>query len=204
MRFSTKRQPAEPLLTRVAGSLRRLASRKTRALRAAIVVLGMTGALVAATAGPASASVIAMSDSFEGPDAFVNWHFTHTGTGVGGFSSLQTRTGTRDAFLAMQSEGFSSVGRTVHLTHPQHCVAAIWVNPASSYQLVNFEIIEPTSFTYVALKSMTLSPSAPYTQFGVEWFNGPADVLVRVSLIGNGPGTTVSAWVDDLGINCFY
>jgi hypothetical protein len=168
------------------------------ALALAVVGLLMLGA-------PPASAALTIFDSFEPLPAPQNWSFSHTGLGTGGFSNLEVRTGTRDAFISMRDNGFSSVSRHVFLSHPQNCSASIWVNPGpigSPFQLVNFEIIEPSTFTYIALKSATLSSSAPYTKFSTSWVNSPTHFLVRVSIIGNGPGTTVAAWVDDLSLVC--
>jgi hypothetical protein len=174
-----------------------------RTARAALAALALAVGLLLTSSSPASAAV-SIFDSFEPPPAPQNWSFTHSGDGAGGFSNLQVRTGVRDAFIVIRGNGFSSVGRNVFLSHPQNCSASIWVNPAPNggFQPVNFEIINPQTFTYIALKSVTLSSSAPYTKLSTSWTNSPTFFLVRVSVVGNGPGTTVSAWVDDLTVNC--
>jgi hypothetical protein len=164
------------------------------------VLLGLTAALLVGTATPASAAIITVQDGFEGTQA-ANWSFTHVGDGTGGLSSLQTHNGVRDGFISMRSAGFSSVGRRVQLPSTTSCTAGIWVNPVLATQQINFEIIEPNSFTYVALKTVVLSGSAPYTFVSTQWNHGPTDILVRVSLIGVN-GTQLAAWVDDLGILC--
>jgi hypothetical protein len=171
-------------------------------LRAGVmaVLLGLTAALFGMTASPASAAIITVQDGFEGTQA-ANWSFSHVGDGTGGLSSLQTHTGVRDGFLSMRSAGFSSVGRRVNLPPTTNCTAGIHVNPVLATQQINFEIIEPSSFTYVALKTVVLSGDAPYTFVSTQWSHGPTNVLVRVSLIGNG-STQLGAWVDDLGILC--
>lgn len=169
-------------------------------VRALAVLLGLTTALLVGTAAPASAAIITVQDGFEGAQA-ANWSFTHVGDGTGGISTLQARTGAQDGFISMRSTGFSSVGRRVFLPPTTSCTAGIWVNPVLANQQINFEIIEPNSFTYVALQTVVLSGSAPYTFISTSWNHGPTDVLVRVSLIGVN-GTTLAAWVDDLGILC--
>jgi hypothetical protein len=57
-------------------------------------------------------------------------------------------------------------------------------------------------WAYIKVKSVTLSSSAPYTKLSTSWVNSPTFFRVRVSMVGNGPGTTVSAWVDDLSVTC--
>jgi hypothetical protein len=174
--------------------------RATGRAGAVAVLLGLTAALLAGTASPASAAMITVRDGFEGAQG-ANWSFTHVGDGTGGLSSLQTHTGVRDGFISMRSAGFSSVGRRVSLPPTTSCTAGIWVNPVLATQQINFEIIEPHSFTYVALRTVVLSGSAPYTFVSTQWNHGPTDILVRVSLIGVN-GTQLGTWVDDLGILC--
>ncbi|MBE1487139.1 hypothetical protein [Plantactinospora soyae] len=185
----------------VPATAQRSTGRPARRVGAVAVLLGLTAALLAGTASPASAAIITVRDGFEGTQA-ANWSFSHVGNGTGGLSSLQTHTGVRDGFISMRSAGFSSVGRRVQLPATTSCTAGIWVNPVLATQQINFEIIEPNSFTYVALKTVVLSGSAPYTFVSTQWNHGPRDVLVRVSLIGNSNGTQLGTWVDDLGILC--
>ncbi len=173
-----------------------------RTLRTVFVAVALAMGLVAVSAGPASAAV-SIFDSFEPPPAPQNWSFTHSGDGAGGFSSLQVRSGVRDAFISIRGNGFSSVGRNVFLSHPQNCSASVWVNPAPTggFQLINFEIITP-QFQYIALQTKTLDANAPYTKFSTSWTNSPTHFVVRISVVGNGPGTTVAAWVDDVSVSC--
>ncbi|WP_326557682.1 hypothetical protein [Micromonospora sp. NBC_01796] len=176
-------------------------SRTPRRAAVMAALLGLTAALIGMTASPASASIITVQDGFEGTQA-ANWSFTHVGDGTGGVSLSQPHNGIRSGFVSMRGAGFSSVSRRVSLPPTTSCTAGIHVNPALATQQVNFEIINPVNFTYVALRTVVLSGDAPYTFVSTEWKHGPTDVLVRVSLIGNASGTTLAAWVDDLGILC--
>lgn len=171
-----------------------------RRVAATAVLLGLTVGLIGMTASPASAAIITVQDGFEGTQA-ANWSFTHVGDGTGGVSSSQPHNGVRSGFISMRSAGYSSVGRRVTLPPTTSCTAGIHINPALATQQVNFEIINPVDFTYVALATVVLSGDAPYTFVSTSWNHGPTDVLVRVSLGGSG-GTTLAAWVDDLGILC--
>lgn len=178
-----------------------LARASRRGGAAVALLLGLTAALLAVTVAPASAAIITVQDGFEGAQG-ANWSFTHTGDGAGGLSSLQTHGGVRSGFITMRGPGFSSVSRRVALPPTTSCTAGIWVNPAVSTQQLNFEIINPTNFSYVAIKTVVLGGDAPYTFVSTEWNHGPTDVLVRVSLIGNNGTTAFGTWVDDLGILC--
>ncbi|MEN3613991.1 hypothetical protein [Plantactinospora sp. ZYX-F-223] len=198
MRSIFFRSPLRQLFVRSPGAT--VSRAPGRRIGAVAVLLGLTAALLAGTASPASAAIITVQDGFEGNQA-ANWSFTHVGDGTGGISSLQTHNGVKDGFISMRSAGFSSVGRRVFLPPTTSCTAGIWVNPVLATQQINFEIIEPNSFTYVALKTVVLSGAAPYTFVSTSWNHGPTDILVRVSLIGVN-GVTLGTWVDDLGILC--
>jgi hypothetical protein len=71
----------------------------------------LAAGLVTASAGTAQAASV-LVDNFGSPATLTDWKFTHSGDGGGGFSNLQTHSGTRDAFIFMRNSGFSSVGRT--------------------------------------------------------------------------------------------
>ncbi|MGH4026794.1 MAG: hypothetical protein ACRDRV_19655 [Pseudonocardiaceae bacterium] len=130
---------------------------------------------------------------------------------MGGLSSLGAHTGSRDAFLFMADAGFSSVGKVVHLqpvpNHPSHCILDGFVDPGTGFRSLNVEVIDPVTFNYIALNTVTLSDSAPYTEVGVGWDAGPgsqADPLIRFSLLGNPGGPKASVRVDDVKVICNY
>src|SRR5215211_4684809 len=126
-------------------------------------VLAISCALIIGLAGPAQASVWQLSDGFEGNPAAV-WTLYRVGTGGGGFdiNAGTARTPYNNAWLSMQSSGWSSVGRSVHLTpatvHQTTCAARIYVLPLGTAK-INFEVIKPSTWTYISLKTVTLSGS---------------------------------------------
>lgn len=67
---------------------------------------------------------------------------------------------------------------------------------------VNFEIINPSTWNYLSLKTVTLTGSG-YTLATVpSWRGGPNTVYVRVSLLGGGAFSSIR--VDDLVLQCTY
>jgi len=191
----------------IAKALRPL-RRTTRTRRAggrAAVVLPVATALVVASAGVAHASLWAHQDGFE-LDPTTTWSIEHYGNSNGGFDlGVGTaRSGSNDAWLTAQDQ-FSAVGKPVHLTpaefHAATCSAQIYVKAVGPATL-NVEVIEPASWTYIALNTVSLSGGG-YTAVGVgPWTPGPVDVYFRVSLLGNGGRSQVR--VDDLQVSCAY
>jgi hypothetical protein len=82
------------------------------------------------------------------------------------------------------------------------CTAMIFVNPAMGLRRLNFEAINRSTFTYLGLNGVTLSPEAPFTQVRVNWNSNLSNVLIRVWILGNPGGPIAAAWVDDLAVRC--
>ena len=138
-------------------------------------------------------------DGFEESPART-WTLYHEGNGSGGFelNAGTAQGGLNNAWLTSIT-GWSSVGRSVFLAaHPLGCVGRIDIRPFGSVKL-NFEIIDPPTWTYVALKTVTLSGSA-YQTVSVGPFVPAGSVFVRVSLLGNGGFSAVR--VDNLSVIC--
>jgi len=93
----------------------------------------------------------------------------------------------------------------VHITpvqfHQTTCAARIYVLPLGVAK-VNFEIIQPSSWRYISLKTVTLSGSSYQAVITNSWNAVDIDVFVRVSLIYNGGFS--AARVDDLLVQCSY
>ena len=177
-----------------------------RRLASATGALAITCALVLGLAGPAQASVWQFSDGFEGnPSA--TWILYRVGTGGGGYdiNAGTARTPYNNAWLSMQGSGWSSVGRTVHLTpatvHPATCAARIYALPLGTARL-NFEVIKPSTWTYISLKTVTLTGSTYQAVTTNSWNALDIDVFVRVSLIYTGSFSAVR--LDDLIVQCSY
>lgn len=176
-----------------------------RGVRRVVVTLLVSAGLIAVTSGVAHAGTWQMNDGFEYNPAGT-WTLYHSGVGGGGFdlNAGTARTGYNNAWLSVQT-GWSSVGRSVYLTpaqlHQSSCGAGIYIAALSGARL-NFEVINPSTWTYVALKTVTLSGGG-YTLVTVgPWVPGPTTVFIRVSLLGSGAFNAVR--VDDLIVQCQY
>jgi hypothetical protein len=155
----------------------------------------------------AYASLWQLQDGFEYNYAST-WTFYHSGNGSGSFDikAGRSRSGYNNALLTAIT-GWSSVGRTVNFTPYQsgrtlNCAANIYIQPIIGTSKINFEVIDPSTWRYIALKTVTLTGGS-YNAVSVGPFI-PArkDAFVRVSLLGNGSAS--AARVDDLTVQCQY
>jgi len=169
------------------------------ALIMALVVSGMSAP--AAYAG----TVWQLDDSFESNPAGT-WTFYHEGLGSGGFdiNAGQARSWSNNAWLTAQS-GWSSVGRTVSLTPFQpgrtlNCATQIYIKPFGT-ATVSLEVIDPSTWTYVALKTVTLSGDSYKAVTTAPFIPPHKDVFVRISLTGDGYR---AVRIDDLIVQCQY
>lgn len=182
-------------------------SRKAPARRmgklAATVALAAS-ALVAGPglAGTAQAATPVLSDGFEFSTV---WSFTHSGPGFGLIDNapIEAHTGSKSALLGMFGTGFSSVGRNVNLlSTASTCTASAFIAPRfAATKQINFEVIDPSNFSYIALKTINTNGAGPYQFHTVTWPKGRNNVLLRFSLIGEA-NTTNRARVDDVAVTC--
>lgn len=185
-------------------TLARRAAAAGRLTKVAITSVLVSAGLLTATATAAHASIWQVSDGFDYQPAST-WQLTHVGTGGGLFelNAGTARTAPNNAYLWAQNN-FSSVGRSVTLRNNStrnFCIAGIYLKGLSGVK-VNFEVINPSTWTYISLKTVTLTGGG-YTQATVpSWQGGPNTVYVRVSLLGSGSFSSVR--VDDLVVQCTY
>ena len=162
-------------------------------------------ALVAAPglSGTAQAAVPVLSDGFEIPSTV--WSFTQSGSGFGFVDNapVEAHTGSKSALLGMFGAGFSSVGRNVNLLpSATTCTASAFIAPRfSATKQINFEVIDPSNFHYIALKTIKTTGAGPYQFHTVSWAKNRNNVLLRFSLIGEA-GQTTRARVDDVAVSC--
>jgi len=169
-------------------------------LLATFAVAVLTTSLGLTTARASFTSVT--TDSFE-VNAASTWSFSHSGTGGGWLESLgeYSRTGNWDAYI-YTSSGWSSVGRTVNMGwYPGSAAVEIYLRPYGNNVKVNLEVIDPSNWTYIALKTVTLANSYTYQYVATDWFtvNRP-NVFVRVSVLASGTGASSGVDVDDLTV----
>ncbi len=172
--------------------------------RRLLVVLAVTAGLTAAVAAPAQANWIVANDGFEGPNGGGFWTFQRSGTGSGfiEFNSAFARDGVNNGALTVQS-GWSAVGRPVTLTNGVSIRCRAWIYVQTPGATLNIEIIDPNTFNYIALKTVTLgSTGSGYTLVDVgPWLADIKRVQFRVALLANGG----SRWarVDSMGAQCW-
>jgi hypothetical protein len=172
--------------------------------RIATVMLGFAAAagLVLAVAAPAHAQLIVANDGFE--DQPGRWSFTRSGVGSGGFevNSAYAREGSDNGWLRVTS-GFSSVGRSVNLQNGISIRCDSWIYVQTPGATLNIEIIDPATFNYIALETVTLgSTGSGYRQVGAgPWRADIKNVLFRVSLLAGSSPTWVR--LDSMGVHCW-
>jgi hypothetical protein len=177
-------------------------------LRRFLTIAGVAGALLVGAATPAFASVWTLSDGFESNPAATWWFEASDQFGHGDFGGFDgiPHTGSKYATIYRFDAGWASVARNVHLTpaqsHRASCGAQVWLQEAPGTR-VNIEVINPSTWTYVAVNSVTLPSDNAWHAYGSgSWTPGPVDVVFRVSVISTGGFARVK--VDDLTVQCSY
>ncbi|GAA0562525.1 hypothetical protein GCM10010172_52180 [Paractinoplanes ferrugineus] len=178
--------------------------RPWRTVRRAVLGAVLSMGLIAGTATAAHASIWQLIDGFDYQPAST-WQATASGASGSGFdiNAGTARSAPNNAFLWAQTQ-FSSVGRSVVLRNNSSritCGAAVYLQGLSGAS-VNVEVIDPSTWTYISLKNVTLNSSS-YTMVTVPpWTGGPNTVYFRVSLLGKGGFSSIRA--DDATIQCTF
>lgn len=168
----------------------------------AMVVLGVTLAMVAAAATPAQAHWLVATDGFEGTGS--NWIFQKSGTGSGFVerNSAYAREHLNNGAL-LATTGWSATGRAVFLTDGISIRCNAWIYVQTAGAKLNIEVIDPSTWNYVALNTVTVpSTGSGYTLVSVgPWLADIKYVHFRVALLANGG----SSWVrlDSMGAQCW-
>ncbi|GAB1818629.1 hypothetical protein HerbRD11066_17930 [Herbidospora sp. RD11066] len=179
----------------------------------ALVAVTVAAAVTLAPAGPASAGIWQLTDGFEpstNPESRWSWEAEGFCGGPNYTSTLWTpRTGTGVAnFKVSYVPDWCAIGRTIRLTpvvtHPgSTCTAGVWARLNDQRPQLNVEVINPSTWTYLALKKVTSSGS--WTFHSVSWTAQRPDVVVRFALVArsNGPYFAEVA-LDDVVVQCAY
>jgi hypothetical protein len=174
-------------------------------IRKILLAASMSLAMLFGATAPSFAAPV-LDDNFE-TAAASNWTFPHSGADAGGnISTTDSFSPTHNAFVTIRGAGFSAAGRLVSLASvpkPANCHADILVKPLS-VGTINVEVINPATFTYIALRTQALAPS-PYSTQAINWTaaaGSPSTVLFRVSLLGTTDGSRSSIRLDDLHVRC--
>jgi hypothetical protein len=82
------------------------------------------------------------------------------------------------------------------------CTASAWIAPRfSANRQINFEVIDPATNQYIALKSIKSQGATPYQFHTLTWNKARNNVTLRFSVIGSDQGRA-RARVDDVTVTC--
>jgi len=139
-----------------------------------------------------------LTDGLEPP---TGWFFDGDGGHSGGFTTASYLSYSHSAKISSSGGGWSAVGRVVNIaSFSRPCDAEIFVKSVNASQSVSLEVIDPATWTYVSLTSVTISSGAYRFISANGWTVAPySDVVIRVAI--GGPGTR-AAYVDDLTVWC--
>ncbi|MBM7075142.1 hypothetical protein [Micromonospora humida] len=178
----------------------------TRAVRiTAAAVMATTVALTVAVS-PAQADLWQHTDGFESSPAAV-WEFHRSGAGSGAFElgAGKAHSGANNAILTTSAGGWSGVGKLLTVRprtagHNTTCGGGFFVQAVSGPAVLNVEVIDPASWTYLALRTVRITDTVWRRHDVASYANGPSQVFVRVSLLGgSGP-----VRVDDMAFQCTF
>jgi hypothetical protein len=191
----------------------KLRTASPRRWRRIAAVVGMSLALVVATGAPAYAGNATLTDDFEAADANSVWaeaqfHCCDVGDHPPGYSHSASHSGYLGPTWSLQS--WTGLGRSVHLPTmvgtpgSNKCKASIWVYAPWNATSVNVEVINPTDWTYISVKTVALARDSGWQQIAVPiWTAYTLDVYFRVSNIG-GSGSGNDVFIDDLHVICVW
>jgi hypothetical protein len=168
--------------------------------------------MVAAQAQPASAFFTIktmVTDSFEDPATWAG-SFAAPGDARTIFNPLGARTGQYYGYLNEDAGAgtWASLERLVPGGGADWtCSATIWFMPGGAnsrdHIKINIEVIDPATFTYVALNPVDLGVPhlLPFQRFTVgAWRSNLPQLLFRVSLLGD--DRTMYSYLEDLTVTC--
>ncbi|MFG1839557.1 hypothetical protein [Micromonospora sp. NPDC049175] len=178
----------------------------SRAARLTAAAVTATAVALTVAVGPAQADLWTHTDGFEGNPAAV-WEFHRSGAGSGAYE-LGTGTahsGWNNAILTTSAGGWSGVGKLLTVGprtagHSTTCGGGFYVRAVSGSAVLNVEVIDPASWTYLSLRTVRITDTAWRLHDVASYANGPNQVFVRISLLG-GSG---AVRVDDFAFQCSY
>jgi hypothetical protein len=168
-----------------AGATPRRAGRMSRFRRRLVTVLAMATAGVMLTAGAAHATITNLDDLFDNNPAS-RWTVESTDRD-GGVRFLESSAEIYN--LDVGPNDYTSISREFVISPfsvSHRCEASMWVVGAfdGSTATVNFEVIDPRTWTYLSLKRATVKGTNLQRINLPNWSNGPPRFVFRVSLFG--------------------
>ncbi|MDG4828218.1 hypothetical protein O7627_02725 [Solwaraspora sp. WMMD1047] len=178
----------------------------TRFVRLTAAAAVATAVALTVAVSPAHADLWQHSDGFEGDPAAV-WEFHRSGAGSGSFQIGQgtARSGSNNALLSTSAGGWSGVGKLLTVRprtagHATTCGGGFFVQATSGPAVLNVEVIDPASWTYLALRTVRVTDTAWRRHDVASYQNGPTQVFMRVSLLGG----SAPVRVDDMVFQCSF
>jgi len=190
-----------------------LTMRRSTWVRRILAVLAISTSLIVVGAQPAASGPLPypyIVDTFDNAYVWAGYHGP-SGEAYVSNSAAGARTGQNSGFLAQSGTGYwASLERLFTSPANKTCTMWIWLkatSTSSGHIRFNVEIIEPVSFTYVALKQVDYSNSP--VPFGyAKYVVGPwrtttnQQLLFRVSLFGAAGPFADAAFIDDMTLYC--
>lgn len=177
----------------------------SRLKRRLMTVVGVVTAGIMLVGSPAHASVWQLNDDLNANPA-ATWSTWVNGAGTAGFTTSGANT--FGHVTKTDTAGWTEIGRNVRITprqlHSTSCGARIDLRASvdGSTSTANIEVIDPTTWNYVALRQVRVTGSN-WQSFAVgPWRDGPVNVRFRVSLLGAGSYRYLG--VDNLVMQCSY
>lgn len=175
-------------------------------VRLAVAVAATTAVTLGVAASPAQADLWQHTDGFESNPAAV-WQFHRAGAGSGALElgAGTAAAGLNNAILTTSPGGWSGVGKLLTVRprtagHSTTCGGGFGVRPVGAPAVLNIEVIDPTTWTYLALRTVRVSEPVWRRHDVASYRDGPTQVFVRVSLLGgSGP-----VRVDEMGFQCTF
>jgi hypothetical protein len=173
-------------------------------------VAALAAALVAAPTPALALTSWDFWDKFEN-GAENRWRSDGTAGAAGVEFSSTAFSPTHEAYIFAWERGWFSLGRSVRVGVPAGffagCTSSIQVRPHNPRMVLNIEAINPTDWTYMGVKTVTLTAPAegfrPYQRVpGVSWTVVNRDVFFRVSVISQTDDDLELIDLDDVNIHC--
>lgn len=178
-------------------------------------ILAFIGAAVFATGfatTTAQANVWTFQDGFDtslpGQSIYTWWVVGRAGGGVQ-VPRLPAKSGSRTMYMFADTGGWVSVRETVNLTpyfsgRILHTAAAVYARPIRGLNAkVSIEVIDPSNWSYIALKTITLKNNFTWQPVITdEFIPRRKDIIVRVS-VGSDAGV-VEVDLDDVTVQAQY
>ncbi|WP_133305986.1 hypothetical protein [Microbispora triticiradicis] len=185
------------------------------AFRRAFMAAVIAAAAILVPTGPASAGIWQLTDGFEpSTNPASRWTFTANGGCSGpvfGSASNTPRTGSGMAAMSAFTKGdWCALGRTINLTpvsaHPgARCTAGVYTDLWGEWAQFNLEVIDPDTWTYIALKSITQDWVHGWELQTVSWTAQRSDVVLRFAVVQREPyWHAAEIDLDDVVVQCAY